>query len=510
VLPSGASALRDIYAKWLGSPCRYADVLYECKKLILQVSMPSELHVLARRLDRISEQSRYSRDFTLNSLTSALGEIIACFPVYRTYIGHKDAKVSPDDRRYIEMAFRRAQRRNPATSTTIFYFIRDVLLLSEPDDLKAADRAERREFVARFQQLTSPVMAKGHALSTTATHDTKRSEDVRARLNVLSEIPGDWELAITHFREHNRGKKTLVDDVEAPDANEEYLLYQVLAGTFPPERMNAEAHRVYTGRIEAYMNKALKEAKVHTSWIAPDEEYDRAVRDFIQAVLHPGSTNRFCEDLTAFVRRIARPGMYNSLSQLVLKVTCPGVPDFYQGTELWDDSLVDPDNRRPVDFERRKRLLAALVRDAEAGRRALAIELLQSAEDGRIKLYVMSTSLRFRRNHRAMFDVGAYLPIRAEGDKKENVIAFARQSGDEAIVVAAGRFFTRLGPPERLPVGSVWGDGRLELEGDLAGHRYRELFTGEVVTPVIHQGAAVLWLSDAFAHLPVAILEQLP
>jgi (1->4)-alpha-D-glucan 1-alpha-D-glucosylmutase len=554
VQPSGIAALRELYAKWCGSPSRYADVLYECKKLILQVSMSSELHVLARKLDRISEQSRYSRDFTLNSLTSALGEIIACFPVYRTYIGHKDAKVSPDDRRHIEVAVRRAQRRNPATSATIFHFIRDVLLLSEPDDLKAADRAERRDFVARFQQLTSPVMAKGqedtafyryyplaslcevggdpqhsgtlagvfhaknqerlkawpHALSTTTTHDTKRSEDVRARLNVLSEIPGDWEIAIAGFREHNREKKTIAYDAEAPDPNEEYLLYQVLAGTLPPDPMTADTHRTYVSRIEAYMNKALKEAKVHTSWIAPDEEYDRAVRDFIHAVLRPDSTNRFYEELLAFVRRIARPGMYNSLSQLVLKATCPGVPDFYQGTELWDDSLVDPDNRRPVDFEQRMRLLAALAREARTERRALARRLLHSAEDGRIKLHVMSSSLCFRRDHRAIFDAGAYVPIRAEGDSKDNVIAFARQSADEAAVVATGRFFTRLGAPDRLPIGSAWGDGRLELEGDLACRRYRERFTEETVTSVMHNGVAVLWLSQVFAHLPVAILERLP
>ncbi|HEX8853416.1 MAG TPA: malto-oligosyltrehalose synthase, partial [Pyrinomonadaceae bacterium] len=447
-------AFRTLYGDFTGSKVSFADLLYECKNLILQVAMSSELHVLTRRLERISEQHRFSRDFTFNSLLDALREVIACFPVYRTYIRRKATSVSPDDRLHINAAIRDAKRRNAAVSESLFDFVASVLLLEDPSGLTASQVAERRDFVMRFQQLTGPVTAKGledtgfyrfyplaslnevggepaifgtplerfhlrnqdrqqawpHTLNATATHDTKRGEDTRARIDVLSEMPEEWNRAVHRWRELNRARKGSGEGREIPDANEEYLLYQTLVGTWPLVRMNEEEHADYTTRVEDYMNKALKEAKVHTSWISPHEAYDAAVREFVAALLAPGDDNAFLSDFVEFQRTTARAGLFNSLSQVLLKTCAPGVPDFYQGTELWSFTLVDPDNRRPVDYEVRRAMLASLDAEAEAcGAPALVERLMSDAEDGRIKLFVTSRALRLRRARRELFSSGEYL-----------------------------------------------------------------------------------------------------
>jgi (1->4)-alpha-D-glucan 1-alpha-D-glucosylmutase len=486
---SNGRAFRALYEEFVGAAVKFEDLLYHCKKLILRNAMSSELHVLSRRLDRVSHQSRYTRDFTLNSLQGALAEVIACFPVYRSYIRRKHDSVSADDRLHINAAVRAAKRRNQSQDPSIYDFIRSVLLLEDPKGLTREQQAERRDFVLRFQQLTSPVTAKGledtafyrfyplsslnevggepaifgvslarfhernqdrretwpHALSATSTHDTKRGEDVRSRINVLSEIPEEWNRAIYRWREMNRPKKARVEGGEAPDANEEYLLYQTLLGTWPLEEADDAAHEEYVGRIRGYMQKAIKEAKLHTSWINPDEEYERAVADFVGAVLDREANARFTSDLAAFQRLTARAGMLNSLSQTLLKIAAPGVPDFFQGTEIWDFSLVDPDNRRPVDYELRRRLLDSLRAGEERGRAALVEELVASPADGRVKLYVTSRALSFRKNRRALFAAGEYLPLEAEGARSRSVVAFARRDGAEEALVVAGRFFTRLG-----------------------------------------------------------------
>jgi (1->4)-alpha-D-glucan 1-alpha-D-glucosylmutase len=549
---ANAQALRELYRDFTGFNTRFSDLLYECKKLILRAAMSSELHVLARRLWRISERGRYSRDFTLNSLQDALSEVIACFPVYRSYIRRVHESVSPDDRLHINEAIRDAKRRNPTQDPSTFDFIGSLLLLEGARGATPDERAARRDFVLRFQQLTSPVTAKGledtafyrfyplaslnevggepaiigiplerfhernherqeswpHALSATATHDTKRGEDTRARINVLSEIPEQWNQAIHIWRDMNRAHKSRVEGAEAPDANEEYLFYQTLVGTWPLAPMDDAAHAEYVSRVQEYLHKALKEAKLHTSWINPDEAYEQAVREFVAGVLTAGEGNQFLRDFAQFQRLTARCGMLNSLSQTLLKIASPGVPDFYQGTELWSLTLVDPDNRRPVDYEQRRALLATLRGAGEADGAALAEELLAQPEDGRVKLYVTTRALNFRRARRSLFSRGEYAPLGVEGRRAENVVAFARRHGEAEAVVVAGRFFTRLGVgsdgPLRLSA-EAWGDTALRLGDGHAGARYRDLFTG-VEFDAGDDGT--LPLARLLSPLPVALLER--
>jgi (1->4)-alpha-D-glucan 1-alpha-D-glucosylmutase len=553
---ANARAFDELYRSFTGSNVNFQDLLYECKKLILSVAMSSELHVLARRLDRISEQHRWSRDFTFNSLQFALAELIACFPVYRSYIRRRHVSVSAEDRRYIDAALRAAKRRNPAVSESLFDFIGSLLLLDDPKGLSGEQRAERRDFVMRFQQLTSPVTAKGledtafyrfyplaslnevggepnrfgvtleqfharnaerqrhwpHTLSATSTHDTKRSEDVRARINVLSEMPAAWARAVARWREMNRRHKLEIDGAEAPDANEEYLLYQTLVGAWPLLPPDEAGREEFVSRIQEYMNKALKEAKVHTSWISPHEEYDGAVREFVRAILKPCDDNLFLPDFVEFQRATARAGLFNSLSQTLVKIASPGVPDIYQGTEIWNFSLVDPDNRRPVDYDHLAALLASLdAANTEHDRAALIADLLREPEDGRLKLYVTSRALNFRRRKAELFRSGDYLLLAAVGARAEHVVAFARRhgAGEQECVVVAARFFTRLTGEDRAslpPLGAdVWGETAVLPERQLAGGLYRDVFTGGEFD--FREGRP-LPLARLLAELPLALLER--
>jgi (1->4)-alpha-D-glucan 1-alpha-D-glucosylmutase len=556
-----AEAFRKLYRRLAGVESDFPDVAYESKKLILQTAMSSELQMLARRLDRISEQSRYTRDFTLNSLQHALAEVIACFPVYRSYIRPKADEVGEEDRRYISRAIRNAKRRNPTVSASTFDFIESLLLLRDsevverPEMIDDDGRRERREFVMRFQQLTGPVAAKGiedtafyrfyplaslcevggepsrfgvspatfhrrnrerlalwpHAMLASSTHDAKRSEDARARINTLSEIPARWYRAARRWQNMNSGLKTVIEDHAAPDANEEYLLYQTLLGAWPLDAAD-EPPQSFVQRIQAYMVKALREAKIHSSWLNPDEEYEQAARDFISKILLPEGA--FAKDFAEFQAPIARAGMFNSLSQTLLKITAPGVPDFYQGTETWDFSLVDPDNRRPVDYEHRKRLLDSL-RDKEAGdRTSLADDLMRSAPDGRIKMFVTTGALHYRQNNRDLFERGEYLQLQPAGERERHVVSFARKIGDKTAIVIATRFFMRLTPG--TPIGrEAWGDTAILTGDELAGC-YRDVFTGRSVHVRKRQNGNEdgnedgneLPVAEALAHLPVALLER--
>ncbi len=392
----------DIYNKFIKSKLNFQDIVYEKKKLIMEVIMSSEVNTLGHFLNRISEKNRHTRDFTLNSLTVAIIEVISFFPVYRTYIN--PSGVTERDRRYIEIALSKAKRKNPAISESIFDFLKDVILLRYPDDFGDDDKKEWLDFVMRFQQITGPVMAKGfedtafyvynrlvslnevsgspdrfgtpmetfhgqniersklwpYALIATSTHDSKRSEDVRARINVLSEIPDTWREYLIRWRRLNKKKRVIIEGQIVPDANEEYLLYQTLIGAWPIEPMNRSEHEVFKKRIKDYMLKALREAKVNTSWINPNTMYEDALMNFIETILNDVRGNKFLKDFQKFQKSISHYGIYNSLSQTLLKTTSPGIPDFYQGTELWDFSLVDPDNRRPVDYGLRIKILEEL------------------------------------------------------------------------------------------------------------------------------------------------------
>jgi (1->4)-alpha-D-glucan 1-alpha-D-glucosylmutase len=548
---SKARFFQRLYRKFTGWSQSYSDLIYESKRLVMQVSMSSELNVLSRRLDRISEQHRRSRDFTLESLRDALREVIACFPVYRTYIRADTQHPDEQDERYIRGAIKTAKRRNPATSGSVFDFIQDLLLLKDPDSIGEADRLERRMFVMRFQQLTGPVMAKGledtafyrycpllslnevggspdrfgvatayfhgknlarrqswrNAMLASSTHDTKRSEDVRARINVLSEIPAEWYRAIRTWQRLNQEKKIQVAGEAVPSANEEYFLYQTLLGAWPLDPRHSAGHKDFAGRVHTYMEKALREAKVNTSWINPNTEYEAALHSFLDAVLDRSTSKLFLDQFTPFQARIARAGIFNSLSQTLLKIAAPGLPDFYQGTEVWNFSLADPDNRRPVDYQRLQTLLEKL-HTAESGSLAARIDrLVAEPADGSLKLYVTRCALRFRREHSALFAKGSYVPLRAAGEKNKHVIAFARSFRGTTVVILAGRFFAQLEAHARVPVGAeTWGDADVVLRKQLSSGPYRDVFTGETVASVQRDGDVVLPVAKAFSHLPIAML----
>jgi (1->4)-alpha-D-glucan 1-alpha-D-glucosylmutase len=306
---------------------------------------------------------------------------------------------------------------------------------------------------------------------------------------------------VRRWQNLNRDLKTIIEDSAAPDENEEYLLYQTLIGAWPFAVEDGESRQSFVNRIQEYLIKAVREAKIHSSWLNPDEEYERAVRDFVERLL--AAESPFISEFAEFQAPIARAGMFNSLSQTLLKIAAPGVPDFYQGTELWDFSLVDPDNRRAVDYERRKQLLAEL-RASEGEMAALARDLMRSAEDGRIKLFVTSRGLNYRMNNRELFERGEYLPLKTAGENERHVVAFVRRLGDRTAIVIATRFFSRLIDDSRAPVGAeAWGDTAVALNEELTGH-YRDIFTGERVCAQRHG----LPLAEACAHLPLALLDR--
>ena len=551
---SNERAFDSIYTKFIGKDEPFETLTYRCKQLIMQASMASELSVLGHRLDRLSERDRRSRDFTLNSVTHAIQEIIACFPVYRTYITGEADGILDRDRVYLWQAVTHAKRRNPAVSGLVFDFVRDLLLKTA--DSGDQDRDEQLKFVMKFQQITSPVTAKGiedtafyryqrfislnevgsdpqqfgiapsllhqhmkvrqkhwpGALSTTSTHDTKRSEDVRARLNVLSELPKAWKDHVTRWEKLNRGFKTKAEDESWPSRNDEYLLYQTLLGVWPLEKMDDEAYARFAERIQAYMNKAVKEAKEHSSWISPDAEYEGALRQFIARLLDRSSQNAFLDDFLSFQDRLAQYGLYNSLSQLLMKMAVPGVPDLYQGTELWDFSLVDPDNRRPVDYVERARLLADLTKAAASpsNRVALMQELFAQRMDGRIKLFVAAEGLRFRRDHRALFQAGDYVPLERMGEKGEQLFAFARIHGEESLVTLVPRLLTRVIPDAHTPPlgNDVWKDTWLAVPAWREGTTFRNIFTGASLTTITRDDRQVLPVGEILLHCPVAWLEK--
>jgi (1->4)-alpha-D-glucan 1-alpha-D-glucosylmutase len=347
-------------------------------------------------------------------------------------------------------------------------------------------------------------------MNATSTHDTKRSEDVRARINVLSEIPEEWEKRLQHWSRLNAGKKRIVNGIATPDPGEEILLYQTLLGAWPLEEEELPGLKP---RIERYMVKAMREAKIHTRWIRHNIAHEAAVKEFVASLLEDPSpdTNAFLADFLPFQRKISHYGAINSLAQLLLKIASPGVPDMYQGTELWDFSLVDPDNRRPVDYPLRARLLQELMTMESPGAAPLPPDLLSTWEDGRVKLFVTYKALSFRRERKDLFLDGAYVPLPVTGGVKEHALAFARNRGDAWAIAAVPRLATRLAPPGEFPLGlGVWGARTaIRLPPELPG-RWRNAFTGEILHAAGGDGAKLLHLHAVFHDFPVALLEGLP
>ena len=546
--------IEQIYSRFTKQTLRYDDLIFECKDLIMTSSMSGEINALGHQLNVLSERNRRSRDFTLNSLIHAIREIIACFPVYRTYIGPDPLEPVLDrDRAYIRLAVARAKRRNPAISNLVFDFIRD-LLLKMPQDSPDLDWDVIRPFVMKFQQTTSPVTAKGvedtafyiynrltslndvggepqhfgvslatfhqymqeraiqwpSSLSSTSTHDTKRSEDVRARINVLSEIPSEWRQHLRTWNRLNKKAKRTMNDQPAPSLNEEYLLYQTLLGAWPFGSLSKHAHQQFLGRMQGSAVKALREAKVNTSWLNPDEAYETAVSEFLSRILSTSSTNAFLQDFLPFQQRLSRYGMYNSLSQVLIKTLAPGVPDFYQGTELWDFSLVDPDNRQPVDYLLRQQRLSELHHlQSTTSSVDFVHGLLQDSENGLIKMYLTTTALHLRKRNPKLFLEGSYFPLEAKGEQAHHVCGFIRQDHATTCLTVFPRFLTSLIPdPTTSPLGqAVWGQTWITLPPETPHSSFRNILTQEIVTPQNLTGMLGLPLGTLFQHFPFALLE---
>jgi len=540
--------MERVYRTLTGESLEARDVAYQSQQLILRRSLASELNVATNQLARIARSDRSTRDFTFNNLRHALAEVIACFPVYRTYIADT---VADSDRRYIEWAIAAARRRRAASEAPVFDFVRAALLLQLPAASDTQLRAHRA-FVMKFQQITAPITAKGiedtalyrynlllalnevggepglyggggvrafhadaeyrsrhwpHEMLATSTHDTKRSEDVRARLAVLSEMTTPWRDAVRRWMQINRTRKREVDGAAAPDSNDEYHFYQTLIGSWPLPEPDATGMTEYRARIEAYMIKAVREAKVHTSWTETGVAYEEALLQFVHSALEPRDGNLFLADFLTFWRPVARFGLFNSLSQTLCKLTAPGVPDIYQGNELWDFSLVDPDNRRPVDYRRRGELLAKLDREAphlDVG------ELLEHPEDGRCKLLLTWRALQLRRAQPELFSDGDYRRLRVHGSRAHYLCAFARRCARRTVVVIAPRLYRRLlGDPARLPLGSgVWENTLIELppDGRLRGP-LRNVLDGTELHTVSHGEGLAIAAAEALARFPVALLS---
>ena len=401
VQENSLSEIDRIYLHFRGRVKPDRDVAYNAKKLITASSMASELNVLAHELNRLSEQNRRSRDFTLDGLQEALREVVACFPVYRTYISKRGFSTS--DEMAIDEAIGQATRRNPNVDSSIFEFIREHICPACVEDESEEGSAQRLRFAMKFQQYTSPVQAKGmedtvfyrysplaslnevgvgtgrkatsaqefhdanmhrmelwpDAMLTTSTHDTKHGEDARMRIHALTELPAEWKTNLLHWSQVNGTAKTAANGHPAPDPGDEYLYYQNLLGMWPPCQEVADDEVV--NRMKAFMSKAIKEAKVHTSWINPSNNYDAAVENFVEQTLRGPSSSAFLASFVPFAKRLATLAAWGSISQVALKLMSPGVVDTYQGGELWDLSLVDPDNRRPVDYATRHERLRLLM-----------------------------------------------------------------------------------------------------------------------------------------------------
>jgi (1->4)-alpha-D-glucan 1-alpha-D-glucosylmutase len=504
--PDGLNQLTEDYAQRTRLPS-FPDIVYEKKKLVIHALFAGELNGLTTQVAQLL--AKLGSPFGDDLISDALVEMSASLSIYRTYIRDQ---LASEDRNAIKQALTSARHRAPHLPDALLAALRNILLL---EDLPAGLNPECLEFIISWQQFTGPVMAKGledtafytyhrlislsevgshpeaiigstaqlhetiarraerwpFTMNASSTHDTKRSEDVRARIHVLTEMAPEWIAALDRWTALNANHKHVVNDQRVPELNEEILLYQTLLGAWP---LDESEHAGFSSRVQKFLLKALREAKNHSSWLDPDETYEQAVFAFADAVI---KDPRFLDDFLPLQQEIAYYGALNSLSQLIVKLGVPGVPDFYQGNELWNFSLVDPDNRRPVDFPLRQNVLRELINDA-ATASAFARNLLAAWPDGRIKLYVTWIGLQLRRQNPGLFLHGEYIPLNAIGPLADHVIAFARRYEDRWVIFAATRFFRMLSAPDRLPVGTMWNDTLLDLPTDCPAN-WQNILTNE-------------------------------
>jgi (1->4)-alpha-D-glucan 1-alpha-D-glucosylmutase len=531
--------LEDVYSNFISERIDFSDLAYRKKKQVMDSILSVEMRSLGRYLAILAAQDRYARELSRQELTRALIETTACLPYYRTYI--RGFEVKAQDKVPIEKAIREAQRRNPKLDQACFTFLREVLLLLPGPHLLPEQREARLAFVMAWQQFTGPITAKGvedsalyvynrlvslnevgsspqhadlsvkglhsfvqkrhhkwpFAMNTTMTHDAKRAEDVRTRISVLSEVPSEWNRCLTSWSQWNEPKCRYVRGIRVPERNEEALLYQTLIGSWP---VAEGVCACYVQRIKDFMVKGVREAMVHTRWMVPNIDHEKALVDFIEAILQDRPDNRFLHDLRCFAEKVAYHGALNSLSQLVIKLASPGVADFYQGSELWDLRLVDPDNRQPVDFKKLEKLLAA-----HSGKQHSVNDLLRCWRSGQIKMHVMQRGLRFRQENGPLFQKGAYLPLEVRGTYRECVISYGRRyRGDWAIVIAP-RLTVRLGDQQSGSLRSRGWKDTCALLPKGAPTRWISIINSEQVNAT---EAGEIGLERVLANFPVALLSN--
>ncbi len=528
-----------IYTGFTGITKTFPELLAEKKRIIIQRYMGGDIDNLARLIKSVSLSDRGSVDITYRALKNAIIETLAYFPVYRTYISPEHHR--PVDRTYIKTALDAARESRPDLVYE-FDFLERFLLVAYEERLKEDEKSQWLRFVMRFQQFTGPIMAKGsedtalyhynrllclnevggwpdrfgidtrewhgfcldrlekwpHTMNATSSHDTKRGEDARMRLAALSEIPGEWENALKAYHEMNASLRVKVRGVPVPDENDEYFLYQNMLASWPFHKEELDDFQI---RLKGYLVKSVREAKVHTGWLKPDEEYEQAFLAFVDKIFSPGLAKNFLDSFAEFQSGTTFLGIVNSLSQTMLKITAPGTPDIYQGSDLWDLSFVDPDNRRPVDFSLRQSYLRELD-DEQLNRNPEAFlnGLLTRPEDGRVKLFLIKRLLKIRNEQPDLFEKGAYEPIEFDGAFKRNVIGYLRRLDNVFAMVIAPRLVSDLTVPGRFPLGDRWGDTR--LAGDFPS---REVLVDAVTDRRLPVESA-LFLKDALAVFPVALL----
>jgi (1->4)-alpha-D-glucan 1-alpha-D-glucosylmutase len=536
---TNGSAMNKLYYSYTGMKSSYEAILYEKNQLIIEKDMTGDVDNLAHLLKKISSKDRYGNDMTIYGLKKAIIEILALFPVYRTYM--RLDYCSDADRHLIRETLTKALGLNPELLNEL-KFIEQFLLLEFSEYHTGEDKANWYHFISRFQQLTGPLMAKSledttlyvynrllslnevgsspdrfgtsvtafhdyilkrsrrlpHSMNATSTHDTKRGEDVRARINVLSEIPEVWESNLRKWSRLNRKKKKSIKGITIPDKNDEYFLYQTLIGTYPSNPGEIES---FHDRLKAYTIKAVREAKVHTEWLRPDTDYEKYYISFIEKILKSSDQNRFLEEFLTFQKMIAYYGIFNSLSQTLIKIASPGVPDFYQGTEFWDLNMVDPDNRRPVDYGLRKWLFNEMKSRESVDRLKLIGELLSTKEDGRIKLFLMYKALSARNKEKALFQKGSYIPLETAGRHKDSILSFARAYKPVWMIAIAPRFLTGVVGEHQYPFGmEVWHDTHIQLPQQ-APTSWKDVITGETFT-----FEKELTVGTVLKYFPVALL----
>ncbi|MGO9991973.1 MAG: malto-oligosyltrehalose synthase [Steroidobacteraceae bacterium] len=534
----------EIYAEFAGERRPFGPLVHECKLSIMDRELAGELNVLARDLARLARQNRRTADFTHNLLRHALKQLIACCTVYRTYID-AEGTISDADRRDIEWALAHARRSGMGRDLSVFDFLEQLLGGAMWQPRSGFSRQAALHCVMRLQQYSGPVMAKGledtafyryqrfialnevggaperfgislaafhkanaqrahswpHAMLATSTHDTKRGEDARARLAALSELPEEWLRLTFNCSRILRGPPGGTDAEPAPDRNDEYLFYQLLLGSWPvdllrPEGLDATMLQPYAERLRQTMRKSLREARVHSTWAIPNLAYEEATLAFVDTALLSNRAAMFLATFLPFAGRIAALGAHNSLLQTVIKLTAPGMPDIYQGTELWDLSMVDPDNRRPVDYAQRQRLLDEVDIALERDRRAAMRGFFASWQDARFKLATLTTLLQYRRQSAELFAAGSYQDLETQGTQAECVCAFARQYEEQVLLSLTARF------PCRLESRGFDADSTIALPENLQGHAWRDLLSGREFT--VHDGC--LSSQAVFSDLPAAVL----